>query len=345
MVDFYDVSPDAMAGVPLGVDPVAHMRACAPLPLHAEEYIDRAVTPVALERLAILDYLIGKGLTYPITDWLGIMNIRWQKSNKTGNPQFSMYPEPDQVEERRPDLGLDSLPVYCLTDGFSIHPRLFAEWERTGFQSMDTTMIQDSIRRENEALELSVIEGPRRADGSQFKVNGQAIPGLLTDPNASQFAFDSNLTWTDAAKDPTDIIGDVRAARAMLKANGRYGPYVLIIGTDYDDVLDADYKTTASSVIMTTRERIMKLSGIQDIIISDRFPASRAVLLQPTNNVIDIVIGQQPAVVSWITGPAALPVRKWMTVACVIPRIKQTYEGQSGIVVMKPNLGDPNLPS
>ena len=63
---------------------VAEMKALAPLPLHAQELIDRAVIGVGLDRLAIIGDAIAKGLVTNIPDPLGITEIYWERESRIG---------------------------------------------------------------------------------------------------------------------------------------------------------------------------------------------------------------------------------------------------------------------
>lgn len=321
-----------LEGVPLGVDPVAHIRASSPLPLHAEELIDRAVTEVGLDRLTIVDDLYAAGMSTPLPDWLGIMNVRWQKRSRTGNPIFSMLPDITvRREDAKPDLDFDTLPVYCISEHFTIHPRLFAEWERAarinGTATLDTSMVSDGVRRMHEAIELATIEGP------PIQVNGLTVPGLLDSANV--YEYETNTAWTAAGKTGPEIYGDVSGMVDKAQTQHKYGPYRLYVSTKYGRVLNKDYEATFTNS-KTTRLRILDDEAIQDVRVADRLPEDTTLLVEMNKTNLDLIVGQMPTVISWLEGPPSLAIRRWLLLACVILRIREDYDGQSGVIVGKP---------
>jgi hypothetical protein len=335
MLAEHSISPPSIfEGVPSEYhnNPIGYIRSCAPLPLHAEELIDKKVTQVALERLVIADDIDSMGLTTSLPNWLSIMNFRWQKMSKIGNAVFSMLPDV-RGEDDKVDLGIDSLPIYCITSKFNLHARLFAEWERTGIP-IDTTMVGQHTRRVSEAIEVSFIWGPP----ANFQVAGSTVPGLLTAPNASIFQYSGGLKWDDPSKTGIQIVADVLGMIDAEQANQMYGPYILYVGTKYGNVLNQDYKTAQVNTI-TTRERILQINEISSIKVADRLPKDTVVLLQPTDNVVKVIKGQAPTAVSWMEGPPGLQTRRYMIIACMIPQMIETYSGgannagQSGVVI------------
>jgi hypothetical protein len=102
-----------LSGVPGNIpDPIAYIRANSPMPFHAEETIEQAITEVALDDLVLVDDLDRQGLTTPLPNWLGHMDIKWQKRSRVGNPVASLVPDVTmRREDAKFDLKLDGLPV------------------------------------------------------------------------------------------------------------------------------------------------------------------------------------------------------------------------------------------
>jgi hypothetical protein len=313
-------------------DPVAYLRAATPMPLHAEELIDRSVTEVALEGLKLVDYMYSSGLKTTLGNWLGVINYKWQKRSRTGNPQFGMYPDfTVQREDAKPDLDLDSLPVYCVSQRFTIHPRLMAEWEEAvsrGYidQTLDTTMVQDAITNLNRAIELATIEGPENQDGVPFQVNGQTVPGLVDGA-----IIQTHTTWT--TKTGEQIKDALFAQIDKAQVNHHYGPYVLAVGTKYGRRINDDYVTGVANQGYSTRERLLEDELISDIITVDMLPQDTTLLIEPKKTNLDLVVGQLPTWFSWTEGPVAMPIRNYMAIACVFLRVREDMDGQNGVVV------------
>jgi len=319
--------------MPQSRNPEYEIRNGAPIPLHAEELIDRAIKSVGLKRLKILADLLNAGLKFVVPDWLGVMAVRWQREGVVGNPQFSMLPN-TQMEDFGLDLDLVSLPMYCLSNGFNIHPRLFEEWQRYG-TPLDLRSAKQAVRRQNEFLELSIIWG------APIQSMGLPVPGILTAPHANFVPLTGALSWYDANKTGQQIIGDISTMIDAENANNHYGPFWLYVGTKAGNHLQSlDYKTAASASSMSTWERIAEMPSIGRIEIADYLPADNPVMIDPDDSVIDVLYGQAPTQLSWMTGPNGLQTRHFMVLSSIVPRIIESQTNQSGIVVGKLNQGD-----
>lgn len=327
MADFHINPFGPLESVPIGANPVDYIRASAPMPPDAERLIDKAVTDVKTDKLVWVDYMYSKGLTFNLADWLGTMKLEWLKASRGGNPIFSMDPMPRE-EDWKPDMTLDGLPIYCVTQRFTIPPRLFAAWERYG-TPLDTNMVSSSVRSVHEAIEVSSLEGP------PVKFNGLTVPGLLD--TGSKVAFADATAWTDAGKTGAEINSDIDVLVEEMQANEVDPPYVLLVNRAYGNVLNKDYVTTFANT-KTTRQRLLDRDDLSDIITVPRLAANTVVLVSPSTENLDLVVGQQPAVISWVVGPANLSVRQYMVIACVIPRFRETYTGQSGVVIGVPSI-------
>lgn len=321
-------------------DPVAYIRANNPMPLHAEETIDAAITEVALDDLPLVADLYSRGLETPLPNWLGHMNLIWQKRSRVGNPVASITPEVGlRREDAKFDLKLDTLPVYCWSSEFAIDPKLWAEWELAVSQGkaqamLDVSIVQDEIRRMNEAIDDSVIQGP------PIQPNGVHIDGLINTPNVALFG--SGLAWDDSTKTGDMIRRDVFAGINTMQAQHHNGKLVMYVGKLYNRILEGDYIVNATATngpTKTIRERILQDSDILDIVRIPTLPKDSVLLVEPKKTNLDIIVGQKPTVFSWMgEGPVGLAVRRFMAVACVMLRVREDYNGQNGIVVMRPTL-------
>jgi len=326
-----------LAGVPGHIsDPVAYIRANNPMPLHAEEIIESGITEVALDDLVLVGDLYARGLETPLPNWLGHMDMKWQKRSRVGNPVASLTPEVGlRREDAKFDLALDGLPVYCWSAEFSIHPKLWAEWELAVSRGLTDTMldvsiVQDYIRRMNEAIDLAVIEGPPIAP------NGVHIDGLIDTPNVSPFG--SGTLWDASGKTGAQIYDDIAAGIDVMQAQHHNGKVVLYVSKKYNRVLNRDYVTTMANT-KSIRSRILEDTDVQDIVMVPTLSKDTVLLIEPKKTNLDVIVGQRPTVFSWLSeGPVGLQVRRFMAVACVMLRIREDYDGQNGIVKLVPTV-------
>lgn len=321
--------------MPLSREPEYEIRNGAPVPLHAEELIDRAIKEVGLKRLIILKDLLANGNRFPVPDWLGVMAVRWQREGLIGTPQWSMLPG-TQTENFTPDLDLLSLPMSCLSIGFNIHPRLFEEWLRYG-TPLDLRIVRQATRRMNEYLELAVLWGVPIQSG------GTSAPGLYTAPHTTGIAnSNTGKTWYDPSTTGQMIVGDISTWIDTMNANAHYGPFWVYVGTKIGNHLQTtDYKTANSSSSQTIWEHLAAMPSISKLAISDYLPIDNPLMFDPDKDtVIDILDGQMPTQLSWLTGPTGLQTRNFTMLASEVPRVIESQTNQSGIAYGKVNQSD-----
>lgn len=310
-------------------DPISAYRALAPLPLHSEEMIDRIPVKVGRERLALFAAVLNAGLTIPIPNWLGRSELYWEETSDEGSAQESMNPS-TRGESAMPDRKGARIPIFCTTSrfGFSIREMTMAQLNGA---PLDVTEAENCMRRMNERFEETLI------NGSVVKSNGLTVPGILNAPNASSLAYGSNLAWDDPTKTGPAIKEDVLGMVDLLQAQRMYGPYELWLNTKYNNrAMNRDYHPTYSTDSVRQALEMMDngAGGKLKVNVADRIPVNRTIMLQMTSNVLDIGVGQEPAMISWQDGPKFD--FNYLILGCMIPRVKTTYTGQSGIVIGYP---------
>lgn len=300
---------------------IGALRALSPFPENAQKYIDQAVVRVGVQRLAIAADIMRRSPT-PLPDALSFTEVQWEQINKSGGAQRTMQPGArgeNQLQDRRQKR----IPVYCTTDDFNIGIRSFLMSQRVG-QPIDVTQVEEATRRVNEAVEDATLNGA-------IQVDGYSTPGVLNAPNANTYTLP--LTWTDPTATANLTIGgkifvDVEAMITKLQGDLKFGPYGLYVGTAYGNALDGDYKSLGDGTI---RDRLLKIPSLQSIVVADQMPATSVVLMQLTSDVADMIVGQTPTVLPW-TSPDGLTLY-WMVMAILVPRIRDDYDGNSGICI------------
>jgi uncharacterized linocin/CFP29 family protein len=297
---------------------IASLRALSPFEENAQRIIDQTVVRVGVNRLVIAADLLAMGLTYPVANPMSVMEVQWEQISKTGGAQRTMSPSA-RGENQMPDRRPKRVPLYLTTDDFSVGIRSFQMSQRIG-TPIDTSLVEDATRRVNEAIEDSVINGAGQVDG-------YSVPGILNAPNANVQQMTAN--WNSATGD--QIFGDVESAIGKLQADFKFGPYGVYTGTTVGNALDKDFKSLGT---LTIRQRLLQIPTISSIKTADQLPANTVVVLQLTSDVLDLVTGLSPTVVPWtsIDGFTLF----WMVMAILVPRVKDDYDGNSGICILNP---------
>ena len=303
------------------------LRTAAPLQDKAQVLIDRAVVEVGLQRLTLVADLLAAGLTYNLTDPLSVSQLEWNSTNKVGAAQRTMSPAA-RGENKMPITTPNRLPIYLTTDRFEIDIRTLKQSQRIG-TPLDTSLVRQCTRSVNEAIEDAAINGATTLDGQDLQVGGYTAPGLLNAPNAETQALTA-AAWDSSVVGAT-VLAEVQAMKAKLTANKKYGPYRLYVSTAIGEALDGDYDTTNPSAGLTVRQRLLKLEGLEAVRTADMLPSTKAVLVQMTSDVIDVVVGQQPTVIPW-TSLDGFMIHN-LVMAIMIPRVRSDYNGDSGICI------------
>lgn len=317
----------------MGVNPDAFFRANSPLPKHAEEVLDGAISKVGRAKLTVVADLIDRGLTVALPGWMGIPVYTTSMSGEAGRAKRTQTLTNVRGERQMLDIANLSIPTYITWDDYNLDPRFLATAERVNYP-VETTHAEQAARNVNESLEDTVINGFVDEDGTLVKVYDTETRGLLNAANGNTFTFETNTPWDDAGKTGAEILADIRGMIALLKANHFDGPFLGYYSTNYEDVFTLDYTTGYPKTIA---QRIAEGFPALTLKVADFLPDDTVVIFQATSDVIDLVIGQLPTSASWLANPGQ-PMSSISSVvwAVVIPRVKYDYNGNSGIVVGTP---------
>ncbi len=305
---------------------IPELRSLSPLEENAQKLVDQAVVEVGLERLTIFADVLAAGLTMPISDPLSVGEVQWEQISKAGGAQRTMNPSArgeNQQQDRRPKR----VPVDLTTDDFSIGIRTLRTAQRVG-TPLDTSLVKEATRRVNEAFEDAII------NGAALTVDGYSTPGLINAPNVNTYNYSSAEAWDNAGHDGEDILGDVLTAIGKLQADKKFGPYNLYVGTAYGIKLMDDFKANGDLTIMQRLQQIQAGGRNLVVRVADNLPKDTTLLVQMTSDVVDIIDGQRPTVIPWTSVDGFT--LYWMVMGIMIPRVRDDYDGNSGIVVGTP---------
>lgn len=294
----------------------------APALLQYDEWkdIDRTVIDVAVKRLVGIKDLMSKGLTHSLGS-IGNTISLWDRASDMTPANVSM----DGIREGEEDtqaFQTAQVPVPIVHKDFRLNLRRLAA-SRTFGEGLDVTQAAVAGRLVAEKSEDMLFAG------SSIVVDGSAIYGYTTFPDRNTATL--TLSWTAASKTGVQMVNDVKAMLALLRADSFYGPYVLYVPGTYEGVLDNDYNPSTSDT-RTVRQRIMQLSGIEGIQVVDRLADANLILVQMDRNTVDLAIAQDISTVQWQEKGGMQEFFKVMAVW--VPRMKSDYDGKCGIAHM-----------
>lgn len=281
------------------------------------ETIDAKVNDVLRQRLTIVEDLRAHGLVAPLS--IGDILRVTERLNDMDSADVSF--DGDTSPQRdRPDFGRDVIPVPVLSKDFQLSWRQL-EASRKKSMALDTTAAAMAARKVKDKLQYVIVNGYGSGPGANPAngTDGQSIPGLI---NATgRLTQAKSASWGLAA---TDIIGDVQ--KMLKKAYDAYlfGPFILYVPKNAWAILQMDYSTAKGE--KTFLERILAFTDIKTVRPLDDLPDDNAILIQMTEEVIDLSEAQGITTVQWDKNPFVTNFRV-LTVAG--PQIK-TIVNQAG---------------
>jgi len=279
--------------------------------------IDEAVMKVRRERLTGIDDLVSRGLTYNLTNPMASTVLEFERMSDSGKAQMDMDGI-NRGQSDRPQYEIDYLPIPIIHSDFHFNSRVL-EASRTKGDPLDTTQAENSTRRVAETQEDLLFTDTTYTFGAGTVYSYLNHPNRLTSTIAN--------AWTASSKTGEDIVNDVLGLKQKMLNNLFYGPFMLYIPATYETVLDEDY---VSGYPKTIRQRILEISGVDDIKVAEHMADGNIVMVQMTSDVIRLVDGMTPSSVQWESqGGFQL---NFKILAIRVPQIRTDYNGRTGIV-------------
>lgn len=286
--------------------------------LRKEEWLlfDTAVIDVARERLGLVQDLITRGLRFPLPNAMGTTVLQWERISDM-DPATASMAAVTEGEYDRIVFELQTMPVPIFHKEFTLNIRHLASSRKLG-ETIDVTQARVATRKVAELVENTFV------NGLALQAVGGSIEGLTTATDRNTGSLTNNWAGATPATGE-EILTDLIAMKAALKADHMFGPYGVYIPETYDDVLDADFKANSDKSI---RQRVSELSNISFIRPTERLTTS-VIMAQLTSDVLQVIDGIQPRTIQWETHGGL--VVNFKVIAIILPRIRSDYTNQSGV--------------
>lgn len=277
--------------------------------------VDNAVVQVARQRLVAVADLLNNGLRYPVANALGITRVEWERVSDMGTADVNMSGVA-KSDSDRVLYDLVGVPLPIVHKDFNINIRALMASRNAG-QPLDTTQVALATKIVTEKLEDIVFNG-----AGTFGA-GQTVYGYLTAPNAYTTAL--TYDWSNAATTGVHKLSDLLNIIDGLQSKNMSGPYMVYMPLAWHINLLEDY---AANYPLSQLARLKQIPGIIDIKPSQNL-TDKLVVVQFTQDVVDMIEGMQPTAVSW-ESPGGFVVN-FKVMAIMVPRMKSSYTSQSGI--------------
>lgn len=288
--------------------------------LRRDEWIrlDEAVLRIAEDRLTGFQYFIDRGLTYNLGNAMGTTVLEYHDVGDALEAELSM----DAVtrgQGDRQEYNSVYLPIPIIHADYEINQRALEASRNLG-NPISTDMAERATRKVLEKRESLLFTD------TSYGYGGGTIYSLLNFPDRLQKGSLSD--WSSNAVAGADIVDEVLEMKQLSIDNNFYGPWVLLIPTNFETKMDEDYSDQKGD--NTIRDRVENIRGIDDVQVVDTLPDDNVVLVQLTTDVIRIVQGMGIQNVQWETQGGF--VNKFKTMTIQVPQIRSDQEGKTGIV-------------
>jgi hypothetical protein len=297
-------------------------RNMSPIEIAEISLIDDVVTQVGTQGQSIIPAMIAAGMVKRIPNWVGVTSIKRKKTGRAGTAHVEMEPE-SRGERFRLDQGSDTYPFPVFWANFDFSIREEAQAERLG-DSLDTTHVENATVNVNIKTEAQAISGLTDKDGSAMKLDGLSAPGLLNSTTTWTYSDWTGLTGAQ-------LVDEVISALALQDDNLRTGAQTLFVPTNYQPVLLKQYAAGYPKTILQALKELEYNNRPLNVQVARSLPAHRAILMDMTRNTGQVVVGQGPVPISWLS-PGGWR-RYWMVVACMITMITADSNGEYGVIV------------
>jgi len=278
---------------------------------------DMAVIKAAQDRLVGVADLMSGGLTYSLANGLGKTVLEYETESDMEDAEVSM----DAVTRARNDrveYEIAYLPLPVIHKEFQINIRVLNASRTTG-ESLDTTQAAIASQKVSDKIEEYLFQG-----SSTFTYGGGTIYGYMDFPNRNTVTLSTQ--WDASAANGTTVLNDVLAMKQASIDAKHYGPFNLYIPTNYEVVLDDEFKTNSDRTI---RERVGAIEAIRTIKVADKLSSDNVILVQMTQDVVRLVEGLPITTVEWQTEGNMIFHFKVMAIS--IPQIRADQESNCGV--------------
>lgn len=294
--------------------------------------IDRVVIPAAIQRMTGVEDLRSRGLIHNLGS-IGLTVSLWDRVSDMTPANVDMSAV-TQGEKDTPAFRPQIVPVPVIHKDFQVELRRLVASRQFG-EAIDTTAAALAARLVGEKMEEILFMGNSEIQITDPTLGAARIYGYTTYPDRNRVNLQTPWDELDgAAGENVEIIEDVMAMQAASRLARFFGPWVLYIPAQYEGKLDEDYRGPNSSDTRTVKERILALTGIEDVKVADFLTGDNVLLVSMTRETIDLAIGQDLSTVQWTVTGGMVEEFKVMMVG--VPRTKSDYDGRCGITHLMP---------
>jgi len=281
--------------------------------------LDKSVQDVAQKRYVGVADLLGRGQRLTIPNGLGKMILESENVSDMRDAELNMSGV-TRGQNDTVNYEVVGVPLPLTHKDYELDIRRLTASRNSG-TPLDSTQARLATKKVANYGEALLFNG-----SSSFAYADYVIYGYLDFPS-----INSRSMGTDWASDTgANILTDVLAAKQLSITAMHFGPWFMYLPTNFDTTMDQDYSTAKGS--NTVGERILAVTGIEQLKVADVLTASNVVLVQMDSDVVRMVEGLPMTNVEWDQMGGMIQNMKIMTI--MVPEIRADQDGNCGVTVI-----------
>ena len=284
--------------------------------------IDTRLREIAASRQVGIAKLKELGLVYNLANPFASQSLEYIKTSDmhdaSVNMNFKVTNETDKQAVKTANI---PIPVISWKWGFDIRE---LQMSRLYNRPLDLQGAKVGARKIGEKLE-SMMFG-----ANATILDDKKIDSIISFADSNKIATLHN--WNATGTSTADILDDVIALKKKSIEDKHFGKWILFVAQNYEARLDDDYGVDSTTkAYIPLMDRIKKINGILDVIVSDFLPADTVALVQMTNDTIELINGMELTTVQLMNAGGLN--FEMLSFVMQTPAVKSDYDGNCGIVI------------
>jgi len=284
--------------------------------------IDTRLREIAASRQVGIAKLKELGLVYNLANPFASQSLEYMKTSDMHDASVNMnFKVTNETDKQAVKTASIPIPVISWRWGFDIRE---LQMSRLYNRPLDLQGAKVGARKIGEKLE-SMMFG-----ANATILDDKKIDSIISFADSNKIATLHN--WNATGTTTTDILDDVIALKKKSIEDKHFGKWILFVAQNYEARLDDDYGVDATTkAYIPLMDRIKKINGILDVIVSDFLPDDTVALVQMTNDTIELINGMELTTVQLMNAGGLN--FEMLSFVMQTPAVKSDYYGNCGIVI------------
>lgn len=270
------------------------------------------------ERLGFVEAIMSLGLTRNVNAMTTMVLSHQRQTDITGAE--TSFDGLSRSDKDRPEYDIVNIPLpfFHKDVGFNMRELSIARAHGT---PLDTRTLTLAARRVAELVEATALGNVTAPSYGSYG----SVYGIRTHPSR---ATKSLTLPTASGWSPSVTYNEIIDMKTAARQNLCYGPYILLVSSNWEPYLDRDYSAVYPGPTLRTKTAAM--NNISRIVQLDKLDGYQMILFQPSRETVRMIIGMAPRLIQWTSPDGGYQNYRWIT--CEVPQFFTDIVGNCGVV-------------